>query len=567
MYRIVKHMLFKAQYLFYSKFTIVVFPITTVGCNKYTVDLKYRYRNHKQAQMDFPPVGTFSYINLALIKDTTNALNEEFFHNTIQGSVDDVVTKTKVTISYDELFGSITPDNRILLLEGRPGCGKTTLTRKISKDWGEETVLSFIKYLFLIPLRHFNKKAPINLKSILEHFEMINLEASILADRGQSVCFVFDGLDEYVEKYSADGESWFEKVLRGVILSCSTVIVTSRPNASIELRKTVHTRGEVLGFLKNQIDEYIVKSYPDSSKKAEDLKTYLNSHLNIKHMCYVPFNLVMIIFIYNQCQKKSTPLPETETDVYHRFTIMSLVRYFKKLDRNIELKDLESLPSPELTMFKIISKLAYTATIASKTSITPEELRSMCEESSIASIANLGILVVDASDEEYGASHVLSFVHLTHQEFLAAYYASRLSSDEQLRAIRDHMVQPGMHVVLKFFSGITKLLNPDHWTEIVDNLLIDEDGKKMPVNLRALHCVFEAQNGQRCRELFTKADGRLVISDETLTSLDYWVIGCCMESAGDTVRSIELQQCELTADGLNIIAQKLTHMENVHILK
>ena len=159
----------------------------------------------------------------------------------------------------------------------------------------------------------------------------------------------------------------------------------------------------------------------------------------------------MIIFIYNQCQKKSTPLPETETDVYHQFTIMS---------------------------------------IASKTSITPEELRSVCEESSIASIANLGILVVDASDEEYGASHVLSFVHPTHQEFLAAYYASRLSSDDQLRAIRDHIVQPGMHVVLKFFSGITKF----PWTAIMDNLLVAEDGKKRPVNLRALHCVFEAQN-------------------------------------------------------------------------
>ena len=537
----------------------------TIGWNKYTRDLKNRYRNHKPAQVDFPPVETYSYVNLALIKDTTNALRDEFFLNTIQGSVDDVV-QTKVTISYHDLFSSITPDNRILLLEGRPGCGKTTLTRKISKDWGEETILSFVKYLFLIPLRHFNTKSQLNLHTIMEHFQMTDLEVNIAENGGERVCFVFDGLDEYIKRYSAQGNSWFEQLLRGEVLSCSTIVITSRPNASVELRKTVHIRGEVVGFLTKQIDEYIVKSYPDSSTKVKELQTYLRSHPNIKHMCYVPFNLVMIIFIFNKCHNKTTPLPETETDVYRQFTIMSLIRYFRKENRKIELRDLESLPTPEISMFQIISKLAYTTIIASKTSITQEELRPMCEESSIASLANLGILVVDENEEEYGASHVLTFVHLTHQEFLAAYCASRRSSDEQLKAIREDVVQPHMGVVLKFFCGITKLQNPDHWAAIMDILLTNKDGRRKPVTLRALHCVFESQNGQRCRELFSKADGKLEIFNDTLTLLDYCVIGYCLESARDTVSSIVLW-CQLTAEGLDIITEKLTTMENVKNLR
>ena len=220
---------------------------------------------------------------------------------------------------------------------------------------------------------------------------MTDLELKIEETRGESVCFVFDGLDEYIKPYSTDENFWFEQVLRGEELTCSTIVVTSRPNASVELRKTVHIRGEVVGFLTKQIDEYIVKSYPDSSTKVEELQTYLHSHPNIKHMCYVPFNLVMIIFIFNKCHKKTTPLPETETDVYRQFTIMSLIRYFRKENRKIELRDLETLPYPEISMFQIISKLAYTTVIASKTSITQEELRPMCEESSIASLAKLGM--------------------------------------------------------------------------------------------------------------------------------------------------------------------------------
>ena len=190
----------------------------------------------------------------------------------------------------------------------------------------------------------------------------------------------------------------------------------------------------------------------------------------------------------------------------------------------------------------------------------------MCEESSIASLANLGILVVDENEEECGASHVLTFVHLTHQEFLAAYYASRLPSGEQLKAISEDIVQPHMGVVLKFFCGITKLQNPDQWAAIMDIMLTKDDGETMPVTLRALHCVFESQNGQICRELFSKADGKLQIFNDTLTLLDYSVIGYCLESARNTVRSIVLW-CQLTAEGLDNITKQLTTMENVKNLQ
>ena len=106
------------------------------------------------AQEDFPPVPTFAFTNLALIKDTTEMKKSAFFLNTIQGSVDDVI-ETKVTVEYEEFLEGINSKTKILLLEGRPGCGKTTLTRKISRDWGKGAILRFIKYLFLIPLRQF----------------------------------------------------------------------------------------------------------------------------------------------------------------------------------------------------------------------------------------------------------------------------------------------------------------------------------------------------------------------------------------------------------------------------
>ena len=482
--------------------------ISTIDQSRFTTTLKARYRNHKPVKVDFPPVPTFSFTNLALVKDTTETHRGPFFYNTIQGSMDDVV-ETKVTISYKDLMESITPDNRIILLEGRPGCGKTTLMRKLSKDWGEGAILTFIKYLFLIPLRQFYTTPIEGLSSILEFFFMTNLKDEVNGNEGENMCFVFDGLDEYSRKYMEDGHTWFEELLRGNILTSSTIIITSRPNASLELRGSVHTRGEVLGFLKEQIDLYIDTSYPTDPTKASEVKAYLHDHQNIRHMCYIPLHLVMIIFIYDTSQEESTPLPNTETEVYQQFTIMSLVRYFRKRGREIKIKDLKLLPSPELVLFRGISNLAYTTTAAAKTFILSEEVMSLGEEWSTTDIANLGILVMDKKEERSGTESIFSFVHLTNQEFLAAYHVSRLPPDEQLKAIREHVVQSHMGVVLKFFCGLTKLQNDDHWSGIMNSALIDDLGGKK-VNLLALHCVFESQNPQRCRELFAKADGKLV---------------------------------------------------------
>ena len=498
--------------------------------------------------MDFPPVPKFSFTNLALIKDTSETCRSAFFYNTIQGSVDDVV-ETKVTVTYEDLFESVTSQNRIFLLEGRPGCGKTTLTRKISRDWGEGTILSFVKYLFLIPLCQFCATPIMELSSILKYYALSALQTEIYGNAGHGVCFIFDGLDEYSQKHTADGRSWFEQLLRGEELTSSIIMITSRPNASVQLRESVHTRGEVLGFLKEQIDEYIDKSYSNNPSKASEVKAYLHNHQNIQHMCYVPLHLVMIIFIYDTCQEDKVPLPKTETDVYHSFTIMSLVRYYRKMGRNVKLNQLQSLPSSERSLFLSICKHAYYTTV-SKTSIS---LHDVSEEFSISDVATLGIIIADQKEGLTGGEPVLSFVHLTNQEFLAAYHVSTLPSDEQLKAIGEHLGQPHMGVVLKFFCGITGLHNSDHWTSIMDNALIAEDN----INLKALHCIFESKNCQRCSELFSKAGGKLKIINETLTLLDYCVVGYCLESASDTVKSITLR-CPLTAEGLKIIVHKLT---------
>ncbi len=70
----------------------------------------------------------------------------------------------------------------------------------------------------------------------------------------------------------------------------SVVIVVSRPAAVAKFRPIATKQVEVVGFLCDQISEYI-KEYQFSVKsKCEALHRYLDEHPNVRHMCYLPIH-------------------------------------------------------------------------------------------------------------------------------------------------------------------------------------------------------------------------------------------------------------------------------------
>ena len=517
--------------------------------------LKNFYTRNNPVVPDWPPVPKFTFINLALVKDTTEQHHQKpkFYLETIRGSADDII-ETKEAVDYNILFGAmenVKPGTRILL-EGRPGCGKTTLVKKLSRDWSEGKILGTVKYLFLVSLRKFYSKPIQDLSNILDTFHMQRLASDISSNFGEDICFIFDGLDEYSAPFTKSGCSWFEQLLRGEELQSSLIFITSRPNVSIHLRKSVTIRAEVLGFLEQHVMEYIDRSYADDITKAGEVKAYLKEHQSIRHMCYLPLHLVMVIFLYDN-RKASTPLPKTETEVYTQFTIMTLRRYYDKKGIDQNIGELWWVPEPEAAVFKKICKLAYNKTAASRTDVSQHD---MVGDTAISTeMDTLGLMIVDKKEGIRSSEPSYSFPHLTNQEFLAAYYMSTLGSEEQLAAVKEHSVSPHMGVVLKFYCGLTKLENVEQWEAVLDNALLGGDLYRK-VNLNALHCIFESQNSHRCRELFSKAKGELAIRNETLTLTDYCAIGHCLAIASDIVTTITLE-CQLATEGLDIITQKL----------
>ncbi len=95
----------------------------------------------------WPPVGSKTFINLALVETSGQSLKSDF---SIRGDADVLAKKTQV--KYKEVFTLYERKKKLLIL-GRPGSGKTTLVHKLVRDWSAGKTLHGAELVFLVSLR------------------------------------------------------------------------------------------------------------------------------------------------------------------------------------------------------------------------------------------------------------------------------------------------------------------------------------------------------------------------------------------------------------------------------
>ena len=271
----------------------------------------------------WPPIGSKKLINLALIKQEVINYGSAYARLTVRGDIDDVL-QNKQKIEYSEVCRSLS-SGQLLVIEGRPGSGKTTFVNKMTRDWAT-TSGGGIRLMLLVSLRVMNTIKNPDLSDILKLFKDVKVSLELIEEHaGKGVCFIFDGLDEFSPHEGED--SIVYKIINKTYLYQSTVIVASRPAAVAKLRHRANKVIEVLGFLKEQILEYF-DYYPfSSSTKPAELKAYLSLHPNILHMCYLPIHAAMVAFLFEVTGK----VPRKETEIYKHFTHFTLMRNVKEL--------------------------------------------------------------------------------------------------------------------------------------------------------------------------------------------------------------------------------------------
>ena len=120
-----------------------------------------------------------------------------------------------------------------------------------------------------------------------------------------------------------------------------------------------------MGFTEAERQHYIKESMKGQRQKIDELTQYLQGHWTISSLCFVPFNIVVLVYLY----KQGIPLPKNSAELYDYFICLTICRHLAKhghhLQGNItestKLPKLTDLPEPYNKVVRQLSKLSLEA--------------------------------------------------------------------------------------------------------------------------------------------------------------------------------------------------------------
>ena len=487
----------------------------------------------------WPPVGNSTFINLVLIKQKPMSRRDYY---TVRGNVDDIL-ESKEVVKYEDVFRDYR-EGALVLVEGRPGSGKTTLVHKVTRDWSSGVkVLQGANWVFLITLRLLNfsgkDKKLTDLLNIFyeDKIHRRAIKCKLSTSGGKGACFIIDGLDEYqIEKKK---DSVVNRLINKKCLPFSMVIVASRPVATRELKTTCTKRVEVIGFSKDQIYAYL-ETYPfnsDTCDMISKLKVYLGQHPNVLHMCYLPVHASMICYLFSKLKGN---IPHTETQIYTKFILATLLRHKTRNEEEQQLESFKDLSEEEEVKFSSICKLAFDMILNSQQVVSKRDAQVSLSDSSF-----LGLLTVERTFGEYGCENLYTFQHLTCQEYLAAFHISQLN-EENLKFIDSKAIRKvNMYNVLKLYCGLVEFRKSKILLDKVFGLKNEDFTFYSSYKVQ---CAFESQ--QVAFYDYVVGEGVLIFYKRIITSYDFMALGYIISNASQPVSRLCFRYCKWDSDGV-----------------
>ena len=261
---------------------------------------------------------------------------------------------------------------------------------------------------------------------------------------------IFDGWDELSTDLRQS--SLAARIIRREILAKCSVIVTSRSYASSSLLdiSSVNRHIEVVGFSVKEIEVVVKGTLEKELHLAEKFIQDLEVQGDVQSLCYVPLVCSIAILVY---RKSNGQLPTTLTELYENFILQTVRRHVKiKCTHNIEPKQLHSLHHLPLVLEKSlreICKFAYHSLKKNLMTFSSIQLHQSLDQSVEESYLGLMTSFAMYDEESY------QFLHLSIQEFLAAWWIAKYEKTEEVFA--EHFENDHFRMCLRFVAGLTHL--------------------------------------------------------------------------------------------------------------
>ena len=436
-------------------------------------------------------------------------------------------TKTDETVTMKDIFKPHKECDhpRTVLIEGRPGIGKTTFCNKLAYDWAankqvaENPSGSFFpnfQVILLIKCREIesclseategqplprSEKEKLNeiFKSVLwdaiddqllprdctkedkeEFFKFIRCNQP-------DILLVLDGLDELPANMFAA----FKEVIQGRMLSNCYIVATARQEVGMEVRECCDTLLEIEGFTKADAREFIFRYFKAEPHLAQKLINKLESDENLQQLTESPLNTVLLCLL---CEDSDGIFAESGTQLYLEMVECVLRRYRKKKGLPLPNTKDEDLTKVYKTQLRQLGSIAWNGLLHNNLSLEEGEFKNCSEE-----LPEFGFLSVECSPQKVRPSLNYSFLHKTFQELFAAFYLCCLVLENEIcpeTLIADDRYFKELKQVLLFTCGMLASQSEEAIKAFVSCI-----AKKVKDNATfsvALECIKECKNEKSC---------------------------------------------------------------------
>ena len=523
---------------------------------KYSGYLRNLYNSEQRPVGIGPPTPAVKLLPFKLAKIEKEKVSiDEFTRQYLRGDMDDVGSLgneyyKKSPIQFEEV-GKPSRHHRqkLILIEGAPGVGKTTFSWEFCRKWGNGEILQDYSLLLLLPLRDNNLKEAKTLSDLFYHPNLELQQAvvwEVTSNQGEGVAIWLEAWDE-LDHEPREKASVFLDLIHGRILPLATVFVTSRPWASEHLRENCGHRitqhVEVLTSAKDQIEHYISKAEAEAqpSSFAAKFTDYLSSNPVIRAAMYTPVTAKMAAEVFTWSLHTESPPPTTMTELFTAFTLKTLVDHLSTHPvyhkQQLKVTTFSDLPTNVYNQFQNLCRMAYEG-------ILNRQQLVFSAAHLPTGFAPLGLMHEVPQLYTEGRASSYHFTHLTLQEYLAAVHISQLPAHKQTRLFQQHLNSGHLKMTMRFFAGRTKLANMSR------DITIDT------AKLNYFHFLFEAKDISMTTRTLGSDDRSIVVqSHYSWTPLDYYVTGHAISHSNCSWRlefnysSIDGEKFELFCQG------------------
>ena len=535
---------------------------STVHMSKYRQYLKQKYKLLSlSSPNEILECTSSKFVNLYLtsFEEKSKAQQDNFVSSNLNSILENPTQDIERSITCNKSLTvadilNIRNGNKVILIEGGPGMGKSTLAINICKCWADNELLQQYDAVILLPLCDPEIQAASNVGDLLlvtNENEQKALYDEIFASEGDKVCFILEGYDELPDQLRK--APVFAK-LKEKLPKC-TVIYTSRPEACNHLRSFASHRIEIRGFKEEKIDEYIIKAFENvenGKEKAEKLTAQVMNNPSIRSILYVPINIAILCHLF----LLTLTLPTTLTELY---TLLCLNLILRHINKNSPgeisfLDSLDDLPAGVSKSFFDLCLIAFRGRMDDKIIFSSREIKGYGIDPN--KLSGLGLLLVDPSTSVYGREKSYYFLHLILQEYCAAFYISRLPDKEQEHCFIKYRFNESFQMIWRMYSGITRLRNEVIFHHMLPSKWVKSYYRKKRV-IELLSFVYEAHNDEVCSAIINHLNGSIDLSRCKLDRISCAAVGYLLEKCRENLKFVDFSFCTISDEDCNVLINSL----------